>query len=68
METTIGTDVAGIAVHIASTIQSADRPGEILVSNTVRDLIAGSGLRLTDRGSHQLKGLEEEWHLYAAQG
>jgi uncharacterized protein (TIGR00369 family) len=60
-----GSDLAGIAVHVASRVQAAARPGEVLVSSTVRDLVAGSGLRFTDRGRHQLKGLEGEWHLLA---
>lgn len=59
-------DVAGIAVHIASRILSACGANEVLVSSTVRDLAAGSGLRLENRGPHKLKGLEDEWVLYAA--
>jgi uncharacterized protein (TIGR00369 family) len=60
-----GGDVAGIAVHIASRIQGLAHPGEILVSGTVRDLVAGSGLRFTDRGRHQLKGIEGDWQVFA---
>lgn len=59
-------DVAGIAVHIASRILSACGANEILVSSTVRDLTTGSGLRLENRGPHKLKGLDEEWYLYAS--
>jgi uncharacterized protein (TIGR00369 family) len=59
-------DVAGIAIHVASRIQSAAQPGEILVSSTVRDLIAGSGLQLFDRGVHELKGVKGKWQLFAA--
>lgn len=59
-------DVAGIAVHIASRILSACAANEILVSSTVRDLTTGSGLRLENRGSHKLKGLDEDWLLYAS--
>jgi class 3 adenylate cyclase len=59
----VGSDLAGIAVHVASRVQAAAGPGEVLVSSTVRDLVAGSGLRFTDRGHHTLKGLEGEWHL-----
>jgi class 3 adenylate cyclase len=61
-----GTDVAGIAIHVASRIQAAARPGEILVSGTVHDLVAGSGLQLSDRGIQALKGLEGKWQLFAA--
>ncbi|HKY76364.1 MAG TPA: hotdog fold thioesterase [Acidimicrobiia bacterium] len=60
-----GADVAGIAVHIASRVQSLAGPGEILVSGTVRDLVAGSGLPFEDRGRHRLKGIEGEWPLFA---
>ena len=60
-----GADVAGIAVHIASRIQSLAEPGEVLVSRTVRDLVAGSALRFTDRGRHELKGIEGDWAVYA---
>jgi uncharacterized protein (TIGR00369 family) len=63
----VGGDVAGLAVHVASRIQSAAKPGEILVSNTVRDLIAGSGLMLADRGVHELRGLEGAWILFAVE-
>jgi len=62
----IDKDVAGIAVHIASRILSACGTNEILVSSTVRDLTTGSGLRLENRGPHKLKGLDEEWYLYAS--
>lgn len=60
-------DVGGIAVHVASRIESVAEPGEILVSATVRDLVAGSGLMLTDRGAMELKGLEGEWTLFAVE-
>ena len=63
-----GTDVAGIAIHIASRVQGLAGPSEILVSNTVRDLVTGSGLRFTDRGRHQLKGIEGDWPVYAVDG
>jgi len=61
-------DIAGLAVHVASRVQSAARPGEILISSTVRDLVASSGLRLSDRGVHELKGLEGKWQLFAVDG
>jgi TolB-like protein/class 3 adenylate cyclase len=57
--------VQGIAVHIASRVMSAARPGEVLVSGTLRDLVAGSGFQFGDRGLHDLKGLPGEWHLWA---
>jgi class 3 adenylate cyclase len=60
-----GGDVAGIAVHIAARIASHAKGGEVLVSRTVTDLVAGSGIRFEDRGSHELKGVPEPWHLYA---
>jgi pimeloyl-ACP methyl ester carboxylesterase/class 3 adenylate cyclase len=61
-------DVAGIAVHIAARVAAEAEAGETIVSNTVRDLVAGSGLRFEDRGIHTLKGLPEEVHLYRALG
>jgi class 3 adenylate cyclase len=63
----VGSDLAGIAVHVASRVQAAAGAGEVLVSSTVRDLVAGSGLRFSDRGHHDLKGLEGDWHLLAVE-
>jgi uncharacterized protein (TIGR00369 family) len=63
----LGGDVAGVAVHVASRIQSAAQPGEILVSSTVRDLIAGSGLQLIERDAQALKGLDGKWVLLAVE-
>lgn len=59
-------DIAGIAVHIAARVAAVAKPGQILVSSTVRDLVAGSGLRFDDCGLHELKGLPEHVHLYTA--
>lgn len=59
-------DIGGIAVHIAARVADLAKPGESLVSSTVRDLVAGSGLRFEDRGLRALRGLPEEVHLYAA--
>jgi class 3 adenylate cyclase len=59
--------VAGIAVSIGARIAAAAGPGEVLVSRTVRDLVAGSGLAFEDRGAHELKGVPGEWRLYAAE-
>ena len=60
-------DVGGLAVHIAARVAGMAETGEVLVSNTVRDLVAGSGLRFHDRGSHPLKGLPEPLRLFAAE-
>jgi class 3 adenylate cyclase len=61
-------DVSGIAVHIAARVMTAAGDGEILVSRTVRDLIAGSEVELEDRGARQLKGIGGDWLLYAVVG
>ena len=61
-------DIGGIAVHTAARVVAMAGPGETLVSSTVRDLVAGSGLRFEDRGHHALRGLPEEVHLYTALG
>lgn len=63
----IGEDVGGIAVHIGARVVSLAEPGEVLVSSTVRDLVAGSGLEFVDRGQHALKGVPGERRLYAVQ-
>lgn len=60
-----GDDYAGLAVHIGSRIAGLAEPGEILVSQTVRDALVGSGVELTARGAHLLKGVPEEWRAYA---
>ena len=57
--------IAGIAVSIGARISSLAAPGEVLVSSTVKDLVAGSGLRFEDRGEHELKGIPEVWRLFA---
>jgi pimeloyl-ACP methyl ester carboxylesterase len=59
--------VAGIAVHTGARVASQARPGEVLVSSTVKDLVAGSGLAFEDRGAHELKGIPGEWRLYAVE-
>ncbi len=61
----VGNDVAGIAVHIGARVMSSAQPGEILASSTVKDLVVGSGLQFADRGLHALRGLPEQWRLYA---
>jgi len=60
-----GDKVSGLAVHIGARVAAAAGPGEVLVSSTVKDLVAGSGLRFQDRGSQALKGVPGEWHLFA---
>jgi class 3 adenylate cyclase len=62
----IGGKVGGLAVHIGARVAGAAEPGEVIVSNTVKDLVAGSGIRFVDRGAHALKGLPDEYHLFAA--
>ena len=57
-------DIGGIAVHIAARVAAMAEPGQALVSSTVRDLVAGSGLRFRDSGLHELRGLPEQVHLY----
>ena len=56
--------ISGITVHTGSRIMGAAQPGEILVSNTVKELVAGSGITFTDRGTHLLRGLPGEWRLF----
>jgi class 3 adenylate cyclase len=58
-------NVRGIAVHLGARIGGKAAPGEVLVSRTVKDLVAGSGLDLVDRGGHRLKGIPEEVRLFA---
>jgi pimeloyl-ACP methyl ester carboxylesterase len=60
-------DVGGIAVHIAARVAAEADPDEVLVSSTVKDLVAGSRLEFTDRGERHLKGVPGEWRLYAVE-
>ena len=60
-----GDDVGGIGVHVAARVMAAAAPGEVLVSSTVHDLVAGSDYVLEDRGPHALKGVGGEWRLFA---
>lgn len=62
----LGADVGGIAVHIGARVGALAGPSEVLVSSTVEDLVAGSGLVFVDRGEHELKGVPGSWHLYSA--
>src|SRR6185503_576435 len=59
-----GEDVRGIAVHIGARVGAKAGPSEVLVSSTVKDLVAGSGLGFEDAGEHELKGVPDRWHLY----
>ncbi len=60
-----GERLTGLAVHIGARLAALARPGEVLVSRTVKDLVAGSGIEFDDRGEHSLKGVPGEWQLYA---
>jgi len=64
----VGDKLAGVAVHIGARVAGKAGPGEVLVSRTVHDLVAGSGLRFDDRGEFKLKGVQGEWRLYAVSG
>jgi class 3 adenylate cyclase len=64
----VGEKVGGIAVHIGARVASQAAPGEVVVSNTVKDLVAGSGLQFEDRGVRPLKGVPGEWRLFRALG
>jgi class 3 adenylate cyclase len=63
----LGDDIGGIAVHIAARVLSSAEAGEILCSRTVKDLVAGSGFTFADRGLRHLKGIQDEWQLYAVE-
>ena len=58
-------DIAGVGVHIGSRIAALAGPGEVLVSSTVKELVAGSGISFEDRGAHTLKGVPDDWRLHA---
>jgi class 3 adenylate cyclase len=62
-----GDDIGGIAVHIAQRIQALAQPDEVLVSRTVADLAGGSGIPFADRGTHALKGVPDQWQLFAVE-
>jgi class 3 adenylate cyclase len=64
----VGGNIGGIAVHVGARVASLAASGQILVSQTVKDIIAGSGIRLEDRGAAVLKGLPGEWQLYRVAG
>jgi class 3 adenylate cyclase len=60
--------VGGMAVNIGARVASAAQPSEVLVTQTVKDLVVGSGLEFEDRGEHELKGVAGHWHLHRAVG
>jgi class 3 adenylate cyclase len=64
----MGEDLGGIAVHIAQRVSAIAQAGEVLVSRTVVDLVAGSGIRFEDRGEQQLKGVPSAWRVFAVSG
>jgi class 3 adenylate cyclase len=64
----LGDDVAGMAVHIGARVSALAGPGEVLVSSTVKDLVAGSGIEFDNRGENELKGVPGTWKLYAVVG
>jgi class 3 adenylate cyclase len=64
----MGDQVGGIAVHIGARVAALADADQVLVSGTVKDLVAGSGIAFEDRGSHRLKGVPGEWQLFAVIG
>jgi class 3 adenylate cyclase len=62
----VGEKLSGLAVNIGARVTAQAQPGEVLVTSTVKDLVAGSGIGFQDRGLHELKGVPGEWRLYAA--
>jgi class 3 adenylate cyclase len=63
----MGEKIGGIAVHLGARVAAEARSGEVLLSSTVKDLVAGSGLRFIDRGVHTLKGIPGDWNLFAVE-
>jgi class 3 adenylate cyclase len=61
----MGEKLSGLAIHIGVRVAAIATAGEVLVSSTVNDLVAGSGLRFVGRGSHVLKGVPGEWAIFA---
>jgi pimeloyl-ACP methyl ester carboxylesterase len=64
----VGNDIAGIAVHISARVGALADPGEVLVSETLKGLVAGSGITFQDRGEHELRGIPDSWRLFAVTG
>ena len=63
----VGDDIAGISVHIAARVGDLAQSGEVLVTRTVKDLVAGSGIAFDARGEHSLKGVPDPWNLYSVE-
>jgi len=63
-----GSTIAGLTVHTGARVAALAGPGEVLVSSTVKDLVSGSGIKLDDRGEHELKGVPGTWQIYAVHG
>jgi len=63
----MGDKINGIAVHIGARVMAEARPGEVLVSSTVKDLVTGSGLSFVDSGKYNLKGIPGEWNLFTVE-
>lgn len=63
----IGADIGGIAVHIGARVAALAGPSQVFVSSTVKDLVAGSGLRFVDRGEHSFKGVPGDWRIFAVE-
>ena len=61
----LGDDIGGMAVHIGARVVALAGPDEVLVTRTVRDLVAGSGITFADRGAHELKGVPGKWDVLA---
>jgi class 3 adenylate cyclase len=61
----VGDDIRGLSVHIGARIAALAGPGEVLTSRTVKDLVVGSGLVFEERGTHRLKGVPDEWQVFA---
>jgi class 3 adenylate cyclase len=61
----VGSDLRGLAVHLAARVAAAAGPGEVVVTSTVKELVLGSGLTFAERGPHELKGVPDEWRLFA---
>ena len=59
--------MVGLAVHIGARVASLAEPDQVVVSGTVKDLVAGAGIQFADRGAHSLKGVPGEWRLFAVQ-
>ena len=65
---TVDEKVTGIAVHIGARVMNHAEPGEVLVTSTVKDLVAGSGIGFVDRGAYELKGVPGKWRIFAVVG